>query len=166
MTQAMDAAAGQRSGQAQDEFRLGLAFMKNRQWKTAVRHFRIADDRCPRRDARACLYRSYHGLALVSCGEVSGLNLCRSAASQEKSRADVFHNLALAEIRLKHRRRACDAIAAGLSIDPRNTPLLALRNRLGTRRKPCVPFLNRNNPLNKWLGKVTYRSVRRRAAMC
>lgn len=151
-----------RSVRADEEFHLGLAFLKKKQWKTAARHFRAADTGCPRGDPRARLYRSYHGLALVSSGDVSGLNLCRHAAGSPTGHAEVFLNLALAEIRLNHRRRACEAVAVGLHLDPRQSRLLRLRARLGVRRKPCVPFLNRNNPLNKWLGRITYRVPRRR----
>jgi hypothetical protein len=27
---------------------------------------------------------------------------------------------------------------------------------MGMRRKPCLGFLKRSNPLNRWLGKLTY----------
>jgi len=30
---------------------------------------------------------------------------------------------------------------------------------MGVRRNPCLPFLRRENLLNKWLGKATYRKV-------
>lgn len=164
MNQATNAELGESRRQAQSDFQLGLAFLHKKQWKTAERHFRRADDRCSPEDQQANLYRSYHGLALVRCGHLSGLKLCRNAASLEKSRAVVFYNLALVEIRLNHRRSACEAIAAGLAIDPHDPSLLKMRNRLGVRRKPLLSFLKRDNPVNKWLGKATYRVKRRRSA--
>jgi len=41
---------------------------------------------------------------------------------------------------------------------------LKLRRDMGVRRNPCLPFLRRENLLNKWLGKVTYRRVSREGA--
>jgi len=102
-------------------------------------------------------YKSWHGLALVYSGDVSGLNLCRYAAAKEAIDATVFQNLVLAELKFRHRKRACATLKRGLSIDPKHRGLLKLRRNMGARRQPCLMFLDRNNPLNKWLGKMTYR---------
>lgn len=161
----MDASPGpvlsDRMQQARNEYQLGLAFFGKKQWKTAARHFRLADERAPRNDIDAHLYRSYHGLALIYCGDVSGLNLCRNAAGRETLRAAVFLNLALAELHFSHRKRACSAVTHGLQLDPRHAGLLKVRGRMGVRREPCVRFLKRDNPLNRWLGKATYPRSRR-----
>jgi len=45
----------------------------------------------------------------------------------------------------------------GLKIDPRNNDLIWELKKLGTRRKPPIPFLSRSNPLNKYLGKIIYK---------
>ena len=147
--------------QARQECELGRQFFKKNQWKIAARHFAVAEQMSGRNDIHKYLYRSYHGLSLVNCGDFSGLNLCRNAASMETIDAEVFLNLALAELKMNHRKRACDAVSLGLEIDPRHADLLKLRRTMGMRRKPVVPFLKRENPLNKWLGKATYRHNRR-----
>ena len=149
--------AQERAQQVQQEYQLGLAFFRKQHWKTAARHFGIADQKSGRHDVHGHLYRSYQGLALVCSGDVSGLNLCRHAAARETMQAMVFQNLALSEIRLRHRKRACAAIRLGLQLDPAHAGLLKLRREMGVRRDPCLPFLKRDNPLNKWLGKATYR---------
>ncbi len=146
---------------ASEEYRLGLAFFKKKQWKTAARHFGQADRKSRRSDENYHLYTSYHGLALVYCGDVSGLNFCRHAAAAEKLNATVFLNLALAELRFRHRRRACDAVSEGLRLDGRHAGLLKIRRKMGVRRRPCVPFLKRENPFNRWLGRMTYRRQQR-----
>ena len=148
--------AQERAQQVQQEYQLGLAFFGKHHWRTAARHFALAEQKSVRRDAHERLYRSYHGLSLVFSGDISGLNLCRHTAARETRQATVFHNLALAEIRLRHRKRACAAIRHGLQLDPAHAGLRDLRRVMGVRRKPCLPFLRRNNPLNKWLGKATY----------
>jgi hypothetical protein len=157
-------AATERRPAACQEFGIGLALFEKRQWKAASRYFGLADRKSQRDDVRQHLYRSYHGLALLYCGDVSGLNLCRHAANVETIEAGVFLNLALAELKRNHRRRACEAVILGLQIDPRHVRLLELRRKMGIRRKPCVPFLRRDNLLNKWLGKATYRRLRQTSA--
>jgi len=153
--------AQERAQQVQQEYQLGLAFFRKQHWKTAARHFGLADQKCGRHNIHEHLYRSYHGLSLVCSGDVSGLNLCRNTAARERLQATVFHNLALAELRLRHRKRACAAIRYGLNLDPAHAGLLKLRRDMGVRRKPCLPFLKRENLLNKWLGKATYRKLAR-----
>jgi len=151
--------AQHRAQQVQQEYQLGLAFFRRRHWKAATRHFRMVDQKSGRHDIHQHLYRSYHGLALVYSGDVSGLNLCRHAAARETIHATVFQNLARAEIHFRHRKRAWDAIRLGLQMEPADVNLLKLRREMGVRRDPCLPFLGRDNPLNKWLGKATYRRV-------
>jgi len=157
--------AQERAQQVQQEYQLGLAFFRKQHWKTAARHFGWADQKSGRHHVHQHLYRSYHGLSLVCSGDVSGLNLCRHAAANETLQATVFRNLALAEIRFRHRKRACAAIRLGLQRDPSDAELLKLRRDMGVRRNPCIPFLSRENLFNKWLGKATYRKVRRGAVL-
>ena len=146
-----------RERRARSEYDLGLALFKKKQFRSAMRHFSQAEHKCSRDDVHLQCYKSWHGLSLVYSGDISGLNLCRHAASNEHIDATVFQNLALAELKLRHRKRACAAVKRGLSVDPKHRGLLKLRRTMGTRRQPCLVFLDRNNPLNKWLGKITYR---------
>jgi hypothetical protein len=149
----------ERVQRAQQEYQLGLAFFRMKHWKTAALHFGLADQRTSRNHVNEHLYRSYHGLSLVYSGDISGLNLCRHAAANETMQAQVFHNLALVEISFRHRKRACAAVRLGLHLDPVHVGLLKLRCEMGVRRNPCLPFLKRENLLNKWLGKATYRKA-------
>ncbi|HHO69805.1 MAG TPA: hypothetical protein ENK12_12355 [Gammaproteobacteria bacterium] len=149
------------SSRARDDYRLGLLFFRKRQWRSAARHFGLAQSRSSRNDEFVNLYTSYHGLALIRCGDVSGLNLCRHAAAREQGRAEVFVNLVLAELRFRHRRRAWEALSRGFQIDSGNPALHKLARKMGVRRRPLVPFLKREHPLNKWIGKATYRRPRR-----
>lgn len=153
----MTGATASRASRAREDYQLGLAFFHKRRWRAAARHFGLADRASQRDDEDANVYTSYHGLALICCGDISGLNLCRHAAGVETQRADVFVNLVLAELRYRHRRRAYEALCGGLAIAPRSRRLRLLALRMGVRRQPPLPFLRRENRLNKWLGKVTYR---------
>jgi hypothetical protein len=153
--------ATERRRESRSAYQQGRTCFEKGQWKMAARHYAQAERKSGREDVYQQMYRSAHGLALVYAGDISGLNLCRHAASLETVNADVFLNLALAELRLQHRKRACEAVTRGLRLDARHAQLVALRNRMGTRRRPVLPFLKRDNLLNKWLGKATYKPPRR-----
>lgn len=144
---------------ARENYELGLAFYRRKQWKTAARHFAEAERQCGHDNVYAHLYMSYHGLCLVCSGDVSGLNLCRRAALMETIQATVYLNLALAELKRRHRKRACSAVKIGLSIDHAHRGLRKLRQKMGVRRPPCVPFLKREHPLNRWLGRYTWQRL-------
>ncbi len=148
-----------RRREAQDEYQMGLAFYRKKQWKTAARHFGQADKKAGHDDLFMHLYMSYQGLCQVLSGDISGLNLCRYAASMETLQPDVFRNLAIAELKLRHRKRACSAIRLGLGLDPKHAGLLKLRAGIGVRRRPPVQFLSRDNLLNKWLGRITHQRL-------
>jgi hypothetical protein len=138
-------------------FRRGLERWHSHDLRGALDCFRQLDQRADREDAYGNLYTSYHGVALVYTGDISGLNLCRQAASVERFQPDVFCNLALAEHKLNHRRRAYQAMMRGLKLDPRHPGLQQLRSQMGVRRRPALPFLARNNLVNRMLGRMTYR---------
>lgn len=152
-------ATGERVRVAREEYELGLAFYRKHQWKTAARHFAEAERKCGHNDVYIHLYMSYRGLCQVYFGDISGLNLCRRAAALETIQSRVFVNLALAELKLNHRKRACSAVKIGLSIDHTDPNLLKLRDRMGVRRTPVLPFLKREHPLNRLLGRYTWRRL-------
>lgn len=148
-----------RRSEARDEYQMGLAFYQKKQWKTAARHFGQAEQRAGHDDVHMHLYMSYQGLCQVLSGDISGLNLCRYAASMETLQATVLQNLAIAELKLRHRKRACSAIRLGLRLDSKHAGLIKLRTRIGVRRKPYLQFLSRDNLLNKWLGRITHQRL-------
>jgi hypothetical protein len=144
---------------AREEYDLGLAFYRKQQWKTAARHFAEAGRKSGPDDVCIHLYMSYQGLCQVYSDDISGLNLCRRAAAMETIQSRVYVNLALAELKLKHRKRACSAVKIGLRIDRTDPNLLRLRDRMGVRRTPVLPFLSRENLLNKLLGRYTWQRL-------
>lgn len=154
----------------QDDIQLHPDFVEGRQrfrqgdLAAALICFKAANQATVDHHVHAGLYMSYLGLTQVLLNDVSGLNLCRRAAQEEAHRGDVFENLARAELRLGHRRQACDAVRRGIKLDKTHAGLRDLRTEMGMRRPPALGFLDRDNPLNRFLGKLTYRSRRKRAA--
>ncbi len=151
-----DSRAGETLWVQQGVFQDGLRHWQDENLERALVCFRTADQNADRHDPFRNLYTSYHGVALVFRGDICGLNFCRQAAAVEHQHADVFCNLAMAEYRLNHRRRACMAMNKGLKLNPRHAGLHRLRLQMGVRRPQVVRFLSRDNPLNRLLGKLTY----------
>ena len=150
--------------QSHPHFVQGQRSFRHGDFKTSLVCFKSAYQATADTHVYAHLYMSYLGFTQVLLNDVSGLNLCRRAAAEESRRGEVFENLARAELKLGHRKQACDALRRGLKVDRANPALKALREEMGMRRSPVLGFLDRDNPLNRFLGKLTYRSARRRAS--
>jgi tetratricopeptide (TPR) repeat protein len=82
--------------------------------------------------------------------------LCQAAIDADPMRADYYANLAAVCAAAGHRRKALSALQRGLALDAGNAQLIALEQRMGTRRKPVIPFLQRSNPVNVRLGRIRH----------
>lgn len=147
-----------------EQFVRGLSHWENGEVDRALYYFRMADLASTRGDRFRDLYTSYHGLALVYSGDRSGLNFCRQVVDCGCRHAEVFCNLALAELRLNHRGRAYTTICAGLKINEQHPFLNSLRMQMGVRKSPILGFLSRDNVLNKFLGRLVYTDRRSKRA--
>lgn len=145
----------------QRDFLLGKRHAAAGNWRAALNCFQLVTVHTPRTDETYNLYLSWEGLAMVQLHDPSGLNLCRRAALQETFHAEVFANLARAELKLQHRKAAYEAVRRGLRLAPNNEALWDLRHRMGMRRRPAIGFLSRDHILNRVLGRITYRPQRR-----
>lgn len=107
----------------------------------------------------AALSASWYGFLLGTAGSRygDGAALCRSAASELFWEPRAFENLARLEIAAGRRREAIRAIEQGLALAPESLELRALRATLGRRRRPPLPFLDRSNALNRYLGQLFHR---------
>lgn len=99
---------------------------------------------------------SYLGYLQVLCSQAEGLDLARRSAYFEADQAEVFFNLARAELQQGKRLRALHAIRQGLTIDPDHKQLLELRMRLGMRRRLLFKSLSREHWCNRLLGWIRY----------
>lgn len=138
------------------DFREGMQFFEDHQFDLALEAFARADIKTPRDDVYKNKYRSYHGMMLLKTGHLNGMDLCRQAASGECHDGDVYYNLAQAELKRGNRRSAIMALTQGLEVDATHPNLNRMRHKIGYRRDCMLSFLDRDNFINKYLGKLTY----------
>jgi tetratricopeptide (TPR) repeat protein len=110
----------------------------------------------------AARYRSYYGLCLGLHGSKlrQGLALCRKAAEEEFYNPEIWRNLGWLEMEAGNRPEAHAAFLRGLRLAPGDAELKQLLTTLGMRRPPMLRFLRRSNPLNVFLGRLTYKRSR------
>ncbi len=106
---------------------------------------------------------SYYGclVAVVENNPKEGIRICREAIAGIKDSLPfggefffpVFYlNLGRAYLKGNRKAEAVNAFQEGLINDPENHDLLWELRKLGTRRRPPIPFLHRSNPVNKYIG--------------
>jgi tetratricopeptide (TPR) repeat protein len=108
---------------------------------------------------------SYYGclVAVAENNPKEGVKICREAvAGFKKSKSvgseffyPVFYlNLGRAYLKDSNKTEAVKAFQEGLIHDPENHDLLWELKKLGTRKQPPLPFLQRSNPINKYIGML------------
>jgi tetratricopeptide (TPR) repeat protein len=111
------------------------------------------------------LILSYYGClqALVDKKCRSGVETCKRAIALFKEKESfgeevlypVFYlNLGRAYLAAGKKKDAIDAFHKGLQYDNGNNDLRKELRGLGMRKKPPVPFLDRSNPINKYIGMI------------
>ena len=101
-------------------------------------------------------YLSQYGLCLgtVTSNKREGIKFCREATTLEEYNPDLHWNLGRAYLAARRRREAHQALMRGLSLQPDHRGIASELRRMGVRRKPMLPFLSRDNPLNMFLGRL------------
>jgi tetratricopeptide (TPR) repeat protein len=106
---------------------------------------------------------SYYGclVAVVENKPKEGIRICRDAIRRLDGSmpfgSEFFYpafylNLGRAYLKDGNRKEAISAFAEGLKTDPQNRDILWEMQKLGKRKRPAVPFLRRENPVNKYIG--------------
>lgn len=118
-----------------------------------------AFERAHRRAPADPLFMSWYGVTLVLVERNSNLGvvLCDQALRATGPEPELLLNQARVHLALKQRERAVRAIQRGLELWPEDPRLVAARDALGIRRPPVIGFLSRNNPLNRFLGRIRHR---------
>ena len=102
---------------------------------------------------------SYYALCLA---EVEGdydraVSLCLLAAEREFYNPDVYFNLGRIFLLKGQKVYAIKSFKKGLQFGTNHAELVNAIKKLGSRRKPIVPFLPRHHFINKFLGRFIHR---------
>ncbi len=97
-----------------------------------------------------------YGLARFRNQQEQGLRLCRHAVEVGLYQPENYYYLARTWLTLADRRAAIDSLEKGLQIDSTDSALLALKRRLGDRRRPVLSSLPRNHVFNRILGRLRH----------
>lgn len=98
-----------------------------------------------------------------------GINACKDAITilgpkvpfgREFFLPLLYLNLGKAYLEADKKRSAVISFQKGLSMDPDDIDLISEMKKLGERKAPPIPFLDRRNPLNKYIGKVRHKVSR------
>jgi tetratricopeptide (TPR) repeat protein len=82
------------------------------------------------------------------------LHICQKALETGLFRPELYCNLGKVYIQRGDRKSAIKTLQQGLSVDNQNKEILNLLKEIGIRKTPIIPFLSRDNPINKYLGKA------------
>lgn len=139
-------------------FARGLKCLRDGKTLEALAYFEVCmrlEERKPN-PARRARYASYYGYCLAAAlgrkGE--GLRICRRAAGSEFFTPEILLNLARVELLVGSRKKAWAALMKGMRLDPQHRGLRAEMRRMGVRRRPVLPFLEREHPINRAAGKL------------
>lgn len=98
-------------------------------------------------------YRS----GIENCRKAIVLLMKKSSGSGDLKRFAVFYlNFGRAYLAGGKKKDAIDAFNKGLRYDTKNGAILKHLQELGTRKNPSVSFLDRANPINKYLGMMRH----------
>ena len=67
-----------------------------------------------------------------------------------------YLNLGRVYMKINKKRAALNAFQDGLQFDSSNSELLSEIKSIGLRKRSVIPFLDRGNPINKYLGKLRH----------
>ena len=96
-----------------------------------------------------------YGLAVAHAENVrEGLKICLEALSSDRRNPEAYLCLARVYLLAGSRRSAIDVLAQGIRLCGKHRGLSELRNGLGIRQRPPIPFLPRENTINVALGRA------------
>ena len=115
------------------------------------------------------LILSYFGCfqAIVDKKYRSGVEACKRAIlllkkketfSEEVLYPVFYLNLGRAYVAAGKKKDAIDSFKKGLRYDNGNSDLKQELHKLGVRKQPPVPFLDRSNPINRYIGLILHKT--------
>ena len=145
---------------AEESFQKGLAALAQKRRVEAMALFEAAIEleRTFGAEKIEARYLSYFGLCLSMDKRRAheGVKFCREALAAEFFNPDLYLNLGRALLASDRRKEAFAILHQGLGWERRHPGIVKELRAMGRRRKPPIPFLARSNPLNVFLGRISY----------
>lgn len=136
--------------EAKDHYESGVEAFNSGRFLSALKYFEkaVALERNP-----ASLSRLGLCLAKEKRNFAKAISLCKEAIKHEPRNSEHFLYLGRIHLLAGQKKEAIRIFRMGLR-NGRNPDISKELERLGSRKDPLLPFLGRNNPINKFLGIV------------
>lgn len=141
------------------DFKEGVAMLKNGYAQQALAPLRRAFES----EKRNPYYLSFLGLSIARAERKwdHAAELCEIAVQLRRQEVQFHLNLAEVYQLAGRRSKSMEALDAALELFSNDPRLKRARSRIEKRRTPVLSFLNRDNVLNKHLGKLRHRALKR-----
>jgi Flp pilus assembly protein TadD len=141
------------------DFKEGVVLLKNGYPQRALVRLRRAFES----EKRNPYYLSFLGLSVARAERKwdQASELCEIAVHLKRQEAQFRLNLAEVYQLAGRRTQAIDTLDAALELFSNDERLKRARSRVEKRRSPVLSFLNRDNVLNRQLGKLRHRALKR-----
>jgi predicted Zn-dependent protease len=141
------------------EFRKALGALRDEFPEKALTHMHRAVELEPENP----FYKSYLGVCIARAEErwADAEDLCDSAVRQKRDQPQLYLNLADVYVAAGRRQDAIETLLLGVRYAQRDSRLPRMLNQLSSRRRPVIPFLGRQNFVNRQLGQWRHRALRR-----
>lgn len=143
------------------DFKDGLDLLRNHCLKEALVRFKRAVEQ----DTANPFYLSYLGLAVARAGGNihEAEDLCYDAVRKQNNQAELYLNLAEVYALAGKREDEIETLVTGMRFTRQDGRIADALEKLGRRRPPVLPFLNRRNFINVGLGKIRHQLSNRQA---
>jgi len=141
--------------EAEQAFEQAMEFYKNGYWGKALDKVREAVEL----DKQNPKYVSYLGLLVAVAKKTydEAEQLCHVALRLDRKYVQGYLNLADVYIRARKKADAVECLTVGIKYTKRDVKLVRALRKLGVRRAPVIPFLERKHFLNRHLGQLRHR---------
>jgi predicted Zn-dependent protease len=142
------------------EFRKALGALRDGHPDVALPHMQRAVELEPENP----FYKSYLGVAIARAEQrwADAEDLCDSAVRRKRDQPQLYLNLAEVYAAAGRRQDAVETLLMGARYAQRDSRIQRTLNELSLRRRPVIPFLRRENLINRQLGQIRHRTRRRR----
>ena len=144
------------------EFKQGISLLRDGHAAEALEYLRHASQLKQQNP----FYLSFLGVATARAERnwAVAVELCKTATSMRRNEAQLYVNLAEVYVSAGRRDEAVQALNTASKYCGADPRLNRIRAKLGKRSAPVLPFLDRANALNRSLGKLRHRMLKRSPA--